>query len=352
MPAPRARPSPLVSIVIPTMRRPAPLNCAMASALAQMAPDVTFELVIVDNDPQASARAQVEALAATTTTSIRYVHAPKPGVANARNAGVTASAGTFIAFLDDDEDAPPGWLGALLATQGRFEADAVFGPVRARAPETLVRHRDYLIGFFSRSGPDEACTIMDGPGCGCSLVRRDALPDQTSPFSATRNGIGGEDDLLFAQMKALGARFAWAPDAWVWEDPEPRRLTLDYTLKRAFAYGQGPNSAAFAQGAKGWPLIPFWTAVGAAQVGLHGVAAAVRTLTRSPRLAQSLDRGARGLGKMLWFPPFKIGFYGQAALDRQIREEAAARPVSTPQDTPIPETNHVRHQALDARAVG
>ena len=345
-------PLPLISIIIPTMRRPVPLDLAARSALAQIAPGVRIELVIVDNDPEGSARNQVKALAQSTTAPVRYVHAAEPGVANARNAGVTASKGVFIAFLDDDEEAPAGWLEALLVAQARFEADAVFGPVRARAPDAMVRHRDYLLGFFSRFGPDDACTIMDGPGCGCSLVRRDALPDQITPFSPTRNGIGGEDDLLFAQMKTMGARFAWAPDAWVWEDPDPRRLTLDYTLKRAFAYGQGPNSAALARGPKGWSAIPVWTAIGAAQLVLHGGMAGVRALVGSPLLAQSLDRAARGLGKMLWFPPFKIGFYGQAALDRQIRAEAADRAGVPSQDVPQPETPHVSHHPLDARAVG
>ncbi len=70
-------------------------------------------------------------------------------------------------------------------------------------------------------------------------MRRAALPS-AEPFSAERNEIGGEDDLLFQAMEARGARFAWAPGAFVWETPEPSRVTLAYTLKRAFAYGAGP----------------------------------------------------------------------------------------------------------------
>jgi glycosyltransferase involved in cell wall biosynthesis len=42
--------------------------------------------------------------------------------------------GDLIAFLDDDEEASPGWLAALIETQRRYDADVVFGPVRARAP--------------------------------------------------------------------------------------------------------------------------------------------------------------------------------------------------------------------------
>ena len=35
----------------------------------------------------------------------------------------------------------------------RFKADVVFGAVKARAPESVRLHRDYLEKFFSRTGP-------------------------------------------------------------------------------------------------------------------------------------------------------------------------------------------------------
>ena len=64
---------------------------------------------------------------------MHYVHEPAAGVANARNAGMTQATGGLIAFLDDDEEASPGWLAALIEAQRRFDADVVFGPVRTRA---------------------------------------------------------------------------------------------------------------------------------------------------------------------------------------------------------------------------
>jgi len=292
---------------------------------------------VVDNDPARSAETQVLALAKGAPMPVRYVHAAEPGVANARNAGVAASRGAFIAFLDDDEIAPPGWLRALIETQRRFAADAVFGPVRAKLPEGPLEHRDYLAGFFSRTGPGQAQLIAEGPGCGDSLVRKAALPHPTQPFSSTRNAIGGEDDLLFAGMKAAGACFAWAPDAWVWEVPETSRLTLAYTLRRAFTFGQGPGSQAAARGGVHWALVPPWMLVGLAQVLIHGAAALAGLATGSPHRAFALDRAAQGLGKIFWFPPFKIRFYGQVAL-------AASKPEA------LKGAPHGRHQPLDPGA--
>ena len=306
--------APHVSLVIPTQRRLDGLAVAARSTFRQQGVDFAgLELVIVDNDQTPSARPLAEALAAEAPFPVIYVHEPEPGVANARNAALERAGGDFIAFLDDDEEAPEGWLAALLAAQARFAADVVFGPVRGRAPEGVQRHRRYLERFFSREGPETAGVLDHYYGCGDSLIRRAALPDAKRPFSPIRNHIGGEDDLLFGQMQAAGAVFAWEPAAWVWEDPVPSRLTLRYTIARAFAYGQGPSAACAAASPPDRVGLARWMAQGLVQAGVFGLLAGCKWLVRAPDFAFTLDRAARGLGKALWWGPFKIQFYGLRA---------------------------------------
>lgn len=303
---------PFVSVVIPTQRRPGPLDRAAGSVLAQKGVDFDrLELVIADNDAIPSARILSERLAVQAPYPVRYVHEPRPGVANVRNAALSSAKGEVIAFLDDDQEAPDHWLAQLLAVMQRYDADGVFGPVRGRAPASVRQHRDYLERFFSRTGPDQTGPIEGFFGCGNSLVRRAALPDPDRPFNVVRNRTGGEDDLLFGSMKDAGARFAWAAEAWVWEDPASERLTLRYTLKRAFAYGQGPPAVSAAgRRALG---VAYWMAVGLGQTAVFGALAAVKCVLRAPDRAYALDKAARGIGKVIWFPPFKFRFYGQAA---------------------------------------
>jgi succinoglycan biosynthesis protein ExoM len=303
-----------VSIIIPTQRRPAPLALAAGSALRQAGVDLTtVELVIVDNDTVPSAKAAVEALARSAPCPVVYVHEPRAGVAYARNAAMQAARGSLIAFLDDDEEAPTTWLANLLSVRDRYQADVVFGPVNARAPDTVTTHRAYLEQFFSRLDPAAEGLIDHYYGCGNSLLRRAALTNPDQPFSLKRNHIGGEDDLLFGEMQATGARFAWAPQAWVHEDPAPGRLSLRYTLARAFAYGQGPSEHCYSSSPRNYGGVAKWMVVGMAQGALFGLLAGVKWLLRRPDRAETLDRAARGLGKVLWGKPFKIAFYGLPA---------------------------------------
>ena len=140
-----------ISIIIPTQRRLEGLARAARSVFGQGGVDAaSLELVVVDNDQTPSAQATTEALADEAPFPVRYVHEPAPGVANARNAGMTESQGELIAFLDDDEEAPAGWLAALVSAQRLYEADVVFGPVHARANWDRVGNRVYFERFFSR----------------------------------------------------------------------------------------------------------------------------------------------------------------------------------------------------------
>jgi glycosyltransferase involved in cell wall biosynthesis len=298
-----------VSIIIPTQRRPAGLAVAAGSALAQAGVDLSsVELIVADNDAAPSAQTFVQGLASTAPFPVTYLHVPEPGVANVRNAALTKARGEWIAFLDDDQEAPAGWLAALLKAQADFDADVVFGPVLARAPQAAPAHRAYLERFFSRPGPHPAGQLDTYYGCGDSLIRRSAMGDR--PFAVERNHIGGEDDLLFGRMQTAGVRFAWAPDAWVHEDPAPQRQTLGYALARAFAYGQGPSEHCSVQGDR--LGVARWMLIGLGQAVVYGVQAGLLWLMRSPRWPAALDRAARGLGKTCWFGPFKIGFYGRS----------------------------------------
>lgn len=314
-----------VAILVPTLRRPESLTRALRSIFAQTGVDSRVAaVVVVDNDPTGSAAPAVEALRPLSPWPLLYVAETTPGVARARNTGLAATDAPLIAFLDDDEAASPGWLAALLAAQVETGADAVFGPITGRAPDAKDWLKPYLERFFGREGPAQTGRIDAPWGCGNALlVRATALPGPT-PFSVSADQTGGEDDILFAALKARGGTFGWAADARVEEFAPAHRATLSYALARAFAYGQGPSQTAAA--AQDWPGVLRWMVIGAGQAAVWGAAAAGLALIRSPKRATFYDRTARGLGKLFWMKGFEPHFYGARELARLDRHAGRSIP--------------------------
>jgi glycosyltransferase involved in cell wall biosynthesis len=102
-------PTPEVSVVIPTLSRPALVTRAITSALAQTVRDI--EVIVVIDGPDAATR---ERLATIADPRLRVVELPERGGApNARNHGVEAAAAPWVALLDDDDE----WLPTKLALQ-------------------------------------------------------------------------------------------------------------------------------------------------------------------------------------------------------------------------------------------
>lgn len=304
-----------VAVIVPTMRRPDSLERALRSLFVQQ--DVAGRLasiVVVDNDPQATARETVETLSVGSPFPLIYRHEPRPGVATARNAGLAATDAPVIAFLDDDETADPAWLSALLSAQSRTGADVVFGPIRGRVPEGTGWTTAYLERFFGREGPTQTQVIDHAYGCGNSLMLRAAALPGPAPFDAASDQSGGEDDALFSALAARGGRFGWAAEAWADEYAPPHRATLKYALTRAFAYGQGPSQTAARE--RNGAGVARWMLIGAAQAVVWGTAALILTLVRSPGRAEMLDKAARGAGKLFWTKGFEPRFYGSSELSR------------------------------------
>lgn len=104
--------NPKISVVIPTYKRPDKLCRAIDSVLLQ--DYVDYELIVVDDNGLGSdAQNETERILKQKYKDyrIRYIPNTKSlGGGGARNTGVTAAKGEYIAFLDDDEDWLPGKL--------------------------------------------------------------------------------------------------------------------------------------------------------------------------------------------------------------------------------------------------
>lgn len=295
----------IVSVIIPTFRRPASFLRAARSVLTQRGV-AQLELIAVDNSPEGAALAAFRQIEREAGIPFRWTHEPKPGVAHARNTALALARGDLVAWLDDDEEAPPHWLASLIAVRTETGAQSVFGPVRARAASD-AEHMCFFEALYSRNGPALSGSTPRAYGIGNSLQPR-LLFEEPSPFDVAANETGGEDDRLFASWADAGARFAWAADAWVIEHLDHKRTRLLHGLKRAFAYGQGPCELAWS--ARDYRALARHMSVGVLQSVGCACASAIVIAGSTPRALMLLDRAARGAGKVFWF--LEQRFYGEA----------------------------------------
>ena len=110
-----------ISVVVPTYRRAELLREALASIRALESPALSLEILVCDNG-------NGEGAAPAREFGARYLVVDRPGAAAARNAGISAATGEYLAFLDDDDLWLPTHLAPKLAMlQARPEFAGVVG---------------------------------------------------------------------------------------------------------------------------------------------------------------------------------------------------------------------------------
>lgn len=291
----------MLSIVVPTFRREdylPPLFAAVSDQIAGLGEAV--ELVLVDNSPEGSAR-DIPAPA-----FVRYIHEPRTGVAHARNRGVAEARGGHIIFLDDDERPAPGWLSAFAAAARRGDR-AAFGavePLFETAPPPALHAP--LDRIFSRRLPSpsgaEVQSLRAYLGSGNSMFARSTLALVDPPFDTSFNA-GGEDVWLFRQLvDRHHVPLIWCPEALVHELVPPRRSNMTFLRARRFSDGQLRCLVeSDAGGLKAAGRVALWMGVGAAQLGLFGLAALVTRPFSKARSVRFQLAAVGGAGKLLWW---------------------------------------------------
>jgi len=225
-----------LDICICTFRRPELADTLRSVAALDKPEGFDIGVVIADNDDKPTAEPLVRKLADELKLRVTYRHAPARNISIARNACLDASTAEFVAFIDDDETASPGWVAELMAMADATGAAAVLGPVRAHyhpdAPDWMRK------GDFHSTLPVWVRgEIRTGYTCNVLLRVSDAsLRDRR--FSLARGQTGGEDTEFFDNVVKADGRIAFAPDAFVDEVVPRARAGFDWLRRRRFRFGQ------------------------------------------------------------------------------------------------------------------
>lgn len=176
---------PLLTIAIPTYQRPQVLKEAVDSALAQHDPGRAYEVLVVDNDPDAGSETS-RLMAGYADERLRYFrNARNVGLFNNWNRCFELARGQWVALLHDDDLLKPGYLNAMLdQIRRRPRAGAILAnfevldqrtgnlPPDSRAPVAgtwggLTRIRPAQAILYNRN-------VYGAPTCG-SVFRRDLV---------------------------------------------------------------------------------------------------------------------------------------------------------------------------------
>lgn len=227
--------APTASIIVPTQDRPAYLDVALRS-IAPQAAAAGAELLVVDDGPGDATREVAERHGA------RYLASTPPrGLNAARNAGIDAAAADLLVFADDDVEAHPGWLAALLAADA-----AAGGDVGAFTGPIVPRFEDHRFRTCGREGPP--VTFLDlGPAdtdadhaWGANMTLRRSAVERIGRFDeALRFGAGDEQEWQ-DRLRAAGLRIRYVAAAGV----DHRRAGDDARLRALLrsAYRRGRST--------------------------------------------------------------------------------------------------------------
>ena len=193
--------NPLISIIIPAYNAAATLAATCASVANQTFSD--WECLLVD-DGSTDATASLAAKITEENAKFRYIYQDNQGVSSARNAGIAAARGEFIAFLDADDLWLPDSLALFAAAftgnpqldfvwgrMVRFTEDGRIKPLAWKNYlETDILWHDLMVHYFLQ--------------LGCVCLRRSALP--SPPYFDCGLTHGEDRDFLLRVVKSVRSK--------------------------------------------------------------------------------------------------------------------------------------------------
>ena len=212
-----ALPTPLVSVIVPTYKRPDLVRKAIRSLLQQDLGMERYEIIVADSSPDDQVVAVLSELQASSACVLRCAHqTERQDAGPSRNRGARLARGAFFAFIDSDCEAAPGWLREGLAA---FEDDV--GLVQGRTLADPAARKDDGFTWY---------VVVEKEGGfyeTCNMFYRRAVFEEAGGFISygfdpgSTTTLGGEDVDLAWRVKRKGWKSRFAPEALVYHAVVP-----------------------------------------------------------------------------------------------------------------------------------
>jgi GT2 family glycosyltransferase len=191
-----------ITVIVPTLAAGEPLAACIASLDAQTFRD--FETMVVDNSGTKLARKTLAGREIAIIDNVDNV-----GFGAAINQGIRASSTPFVAVLNDDAAADPGWLAEMLhALEGRPDVGMVAPQIRLGATGMLDSAGMLVCGDGSSRQRGHGEPVERYPRrqevllpSGCAALYRREMLDETGLFDPSF--------YLYCEDTDLGLRARW-----------------------------------------------------------------------------------------------------------------------------------------------
>jgi GT2 family glycosyltransferase len=209
---------------------------------AEQIPPPTELVLVVDHNPELLLRAQQELSGVTIVEN-----AGIRGVSGSRDTGLRAAAGEIAVFLDDDAEADPGWLAALVAPYDDERVIATGGKLvpiwETGRPRWMPDEFDWVVGCSYRGLPTKEALIRNPIGASMSLRRQAAVDAGGFWPEVGRVGtlpVGCEETELAIRLRRLlpWSRVIYVPTSTARHHAPARRARWSYFRSRCFHEGR------------------------------------------------------------------------------------------------------------------
>src|SRR5882672_54853 len=228
-----------VSVVISTYNRCKLLARALEALRNQESGDVSYEVLVVDNNSTDETRKITEPLIAESPEKFHYIFEPKQGLSYGRNAGIAQARADLVAFTDDDVRVSGNWVSRIKAGfAAEPTADFLGGRVLPQwtgtPPAWLTRAHWAplaLLDYGDEPFYVDAGRPMSLIGANCAF-RKDVFEQVglfRADFQRVKDGVGSlEDHEMLLRLWHDGRKGIYLPDLTVMAEVQPDRLGKTY----------------------------------------------------------------------------------------------------------------------------
>lgn len=197
-------PEPALSVIIPHLDAPDALNRCLEALARQRDGAPFFEIIVVDNGSAHPPKAVCDLY-----DPVRLAGEPTPGPGPARTKGARLAKSEFLAFIDCDCVAQPGWISGIVGFFATHpKTDVIGGDVRIAPVDpdnpTAVECYESIYGYRM-----QLYIKRDHYAATCNMAVRRRIFEKTGDFA----GINIAEDVDWGRRAtSLGARIEYVPD--------------------------------------------------------------------------------------------------------------------------------------------